>query len=750
MSWDTVIPKIVRYTLGDLVSPYVFSDSQIRDTVLVATKFVQYEVDFESDYIVTSLPSGDISPDPTISPECDNDATVLIALKTSAMLEHMDARKLIERDGLKVNLGPANIGTDADVAAITALLKDGSQAAYNKAVFDYTMTRDLRVYHGILTPPALAWAGFTGRIDQGCVEPIFESGSASINGYGDLSSSGFLILNGASDIVASGYVIAEGSGGSTILEGIASISSLGFLNASGNLILFGDADVLASAAVSGDGELDTGISLMTFVPSDQNMRFIANTAHPYWDIPTYPEYSEKAGDTYLTVGTRIQLNLSAEQSICGFLEDPFSGIASAAQLGSGLVNARERYETLYSGYAESHPDTIIANFIGNYSLKDVDAFKTLGYYPTDTDQQSVYEPDCTGEALPESTSPGATSSINVESGVCSDLSVERFIEIGVGNLGRPRDHMIFFDEVGYTLQYWDINKDRFTTIKPALNASGVLCGFNFGGWGFDQPHFFGTDVYEMLPQMCDFLFVEGLYGRDVEGVGGDFIRGVDKTHQVIGSLRSVMDSGVAIGLIGTDYSSDLNNFQITSMTESDAGARLLLTLDSDHHCFPLGGLSEDKFALSSLDSSISGLESIAWTAHEVSGVANQIKLYNRFSSLSSIKTSLGIGSTINTSSGTFTDRQCATRMMAGLVMMTRRMGDPIYVSQVPAIDGSLAGEGDSGNVECWWYWQEQLGAPTTDYTIDFSGVSGLVEQMHRDFENGSVYYFPASGYVEIR
>jgi hypothetical protein len=119
--------------------------------------------------------------------------------------------------------------------------------------------------------------------------------------------------------------------------------------------------------------------------------------------------------------------------------------------------------------------------------------------------------------------------------------------------------------------------------------------------------------------------------------------------------------------------------------------------------------------------------------------------------LDTVKAASSITGTVAfTNRGTTTDLQSSIRFMAGMTMMYRRTGDSMFVSQVPAPDDSLAGGGDSSSVDCWWYWPMQFGLPLAEYEILASGSTaetGICHWMKRDFESGTIYVSPSSGFV---
>lgn len=1100
MSWDTSLLTTVRYTIGDITVPYRYSDYQIQQAILVATKFVQGDVTFPLNYVVVLGSGGYISPDPTLSNGCNPDAQTLIALRAAALLTDGDARKMAGRDGAKAMLGPSFIDV-AHGPALKSLLKDGPISAYDEALWGYRYNNAVGAYKVILSPARLAYApsyndvGFggcpssptlpcltvedngdeTATVTIGCTvdgsENTFEiSGSwipvHSISGNGNFQFEsgvgnyyGRVVsrINGASGISdtvsftispeepalisfelqdlqdgsglsvlfaftlaqASGYVnygtsltgpfnnvllsggfdgtkyipsgnyyaqwvvdnqgaqisgvepfsvtlfnptiegtdgglgdlrvssvdvlteahhyvqisrhnantwqeihnytgsadavyfsyppvlgsvdlrlrsvrgpytiysaidslnitfpspsldIDDSGNGSSILFNITSsvrndpnrfqykatvsptwingpvasgnftssvsglaptvsyhgriqsnfggvvqystpvsftIASTGFdpptlsvtNRGSGSIVDFvvtgGEATAdntiqykLSVDSIWTNGDTFTGpftddlvlteanydfrirsvylgdtlysneenvtieedeppVGLMDMPISDVNMRAITNAAHPYWDTGLYLEYSEKAGDCLMVLGTRVNYSLNAERIRCSASGDPYEGLATSTELSNGLKHAWVRYGQLYSGYKVTHPDSLVGSYQASYNLKTDDWMLHTGLnYPPDTDQVAAYLPACTGVGDPIA-APGSVAGIKITEEECLSLSKDRFVEMAAGTLRNHfKEDTVWFDEVGYVAGQWDIQVDRFIDLKARFHDVGARIGLNLGGNNLTAAFPFAPNLFSQLPQMCDYFTQEGPWPRTA-GADGLSTRTQDNTIRLINNYRGLMDSGTSIIFIPTSAEQDNNIHNIASIVETDGGTRLLVTFTSPAYIFPHGGYAVERMILSELTASVDGLEEYAWTPVEVVGNPSQVKLYVRFTTLSAIKTAQGIVGTINTTGGKMEDLQASVRLNAGFAMMIRRPGDGLFVSQGPTTDEGLAGGGVSSNPDCWWYWPQQFGEPIADYVIASTGAGGIVTQMYRDFDNGRVTVYPSGGYVVL-
>ncbi|MFO0898548.1 MAG: calcium-binding protein [Pirellulales bacterium] len=482
--------------------------------------------------------------------------------------------------------------------------------------------------------------------------------------------------------------------------------------------------------------------------SDDFMRMIINPAHYYWKHDQVTSFDAHDGDSYLTLGTRIQWGLSSlyaalDDGTIDASGDPWRGLSGDPNQQS----ARDAYLALYQQYKAEHPEAVVGSNISAVGLESDAAMKVIGQWPPNALNIAQFAGAKLGPVA--SSALHHTATVDVSDPASLEMLYQAHVKEALGQGARFKEDIVFYDEVGYVAGIWPHMVDLFTRLKQTLNENGVLVSINMGGWGWVDPFTnVSTNVIEEIKQMTNNVMVEGLWGRDAAGVPGGSFRTVDNTHKIIDNLRAVMDGGVSVVMLPNNYPSNNNHHQITGASEIVEGGehKLLLTFDGPHHIFPSSGHTTEAFRLNGLPPQYKGLENVAWTAEEVPGKPNQVIVYDRFHSLEQIKASAGVQGQVAFAGGELEDMQANDRMTAALALLARRPGDSILVGTAP---GENPGGGDPTNPDNWWYWPKQLGEPTADYVIDSVASDGLIAKMHRDFENGRLEVFPDEGYVKI-
>lgn len=131
MSWDTDIPIIVRTLINDLSEPYTYSSERLLQVIVVAAKYVQFDVVLEHSYSV-DLVNPNITPDPTN----DNDDIFLslVSLKTACLIDQSNLRSRAAAEGIKASLGPASLTVKGNLEGFLKILEQGPCASYDELV----------------------------------------------------------------------------------------------------------------------------------------------------------------------------------------------------------------------------------------------------------------------------------------------------------------------------------------------------------------------------------------------------------------------------------------------------------------------------------------------------------------------------------------------------------------------------------------------------------------------------------------
>lgn len=131
MSWQNTLTTMVRTLINDSVAPYQFSDDRIQQTILVAGKYVQFDVVLDHSYAIDVV-SGSISPDPTE----DNDEIfiILTSLKAACLVDQGTLRTRAAMDGVRAALGPASLSVSGSASGWEMILKNGPCKLYDDLV----------------------------------------------------------------------------------------------------------------------------------------------------------------------------------------------------------------------------------------------------------------------------------------------------------------------------------------------------------------------------------------------------------------------------------------------------------------------------------------------------------------------------------------------------------------------------------------------------------------------------------------
>ena len=122
---------MVRTLINDSVEPYQFSDERIQQTILVAGKYVQFDVVLDHPYTIDVVNST-INPDPTV--DQDEIFIILTSLKAACLVDQGTLRTKAAMDGVRAVLGPASLSVGGSSAGWEMILKHGPCKLYDDLV----------------------------------------------------------------------------------------------------------------------------------------------------------------------------------------------------------------------------------------------------------------------------------------------------------------------------------------------------------------------------------------------------------------------------------------------------------------------------------------------------------------------------------------------------------------------------------------------------------------------------------------
>lgn len=148
MSWNTEISTIVRVLINDLQQPYAYSNSRLEQVIVVAAKYVQFDVVLDHTYTI-NIEDPNITPDPT---EDDDSIFIsLVSLKAACIIDQSNFRTKASLEGIRAALGPASISTNGSIAGWKNILEHGPCALYADLTEHWDI-KDASAIAAILTP----------------------------------------------------------------------------------------------------------------------------------------------------------------------------------------------------------------------------------------------------------------------------------------------------------------------------------------------------------------------------------------------------------------------------------------------------------------------------------------------------------------------------------------------------------------------------------------------------------------------
>jgi len=148
MSWNIEIPIIVRTLINDLSDTPTYSDERLLQVIVVAAKYVQFDVVLDHQYSINVV-NPTITPDPT-----DDDDSIfisLVSLKAACITDQSTLRTKAATEGIRAALGPAQLSVAGSLAGIKTILELGPCAAYDELTSHWDV-REATAIRAVLSP----------------------------------------------------------------------------------------------------------------------------------------------------------------------------------------------------------------------------------------------------------------------------------------------------------------------------------------------------------------------------------------------------------------------------------------------------------------------------------------------------------------------------------------------------------------------------------------------------------------------
>jgi hypothetical protein len=148
MSWQSTIPLIVRTLINDWDDPQQYSDERLAQLILVAAKYVPFDVSIDTNYSVNML-SLTMTPDPV---DTNDEAFIsLVALKAACLVDQSTMRTKAAAEGVRASLGSASLSVSGGLDGIKTIIQVGPCASY-KDLVDHWNIAQASYIRAILSP----------------------------------------------------------------------------------------------------------------------------------------------------------------------------------------------------------------------------------------------------------------------------------------------------------------------------------------------------------------------------------------------------------------------------------------------------------------------------------------------------------------------------------------------------------------------------------------------------------------------
>lgn len=148
MSWNIELPIIVRTLINDISDTPTYSDERLLQIIVVAAKYVQFDVVLDHQYDL-NIVNPNIIPDPTI----DNDSIFisLTCLKAACLIDQSSVRTKAALEGIRAALGPAQLSVGGSLEGLKLILETGPCAAYDELTSHWDV-KEATAIRAILSP----------------------------------------------------------------------------------------------------------------------------------------------------------------------------------------------------------------------------------------------------------------------------------------------------------------------------------------------------------------------------------------------------------------------------------------------------------------------------------------------------------------------------------------------------------------------------------------------------------------------
>lgn len=148
MAWQDEMVITTRVLINDLNTPYEFSDSRIEQILVVAGKYVQFDVELDNPYEIDVI-NQDINPDPTIN--YDRIFISFTCLKAACIIDQGNLRTKAALEGIRTSLGSASLSFGGSLAGWQAIIDHGACSMYDELTSHWDV-KNANAWAAVLSP----------------------------------------------------------------------------------------------------------------------------------------------------------------------------------------------------------------------------------------------------------------------------------------------------------------------------------------------------------------------------------------------------------------------------------------------------------------------------------------------------------------------------------------------------------------------------------------------------------------------
>ena len=151
MTWDKTMVTTLRVLINDTDDCPTYTDTRLRQMIVVAAEYTQMEIDFTTTYAI-NIDSPNIAPDPVVENTTNSiEFWTISVMKAACIVDQSNYRTKAAISGIEAKCGPAVLKTALHIKGFRDLIDFGPCAAYESLKTEYEFGNS-PVGHAVLSP----------------------------------------------------------------------------------------------------------------------------------------------------------------------------------------------------------------------------------------------------------------------------------------------------------------------------------------------------------------------------------------------------------------------------------------------------------------------------------------------------------------------------------------------------------------------------------------------------------------------